>query len=116
MIRSRLRSPTSKSTTTTVSPICASAAPSAAVVVVFPTPPLPDVTTRTFAILITPSRSIQCRDHHHIVVEPCLHRPAAEPSVDFLSCAVVAVDRQQLGFDLLAKDAGAGIAHMACHG
>jgi hypothetical protein len=50
MIRSRLRKPTSKSTTTTFSPPCASAAPSAAVDVVLPTPPLPDVTTTTSAI------------------------------------------------------------------
>ena len=49
--RSRLRSPTSKSTTATFCPACASAAPSAAVDVVLPTPPLPDVTTRTLAIL-----------------------------------------------------------------
>ena len=51
--RSRLRKPTSKSTTTTVCPPCASAAPSAAVEVVLPTPPLPDVTTRIFAICAT---------------------------------------------------------------
>ncbi len=49
--RSRLRSPTSKSTTATFCPACASAAPSAAVDVVLPTPPLPDVTTRTLAML-----------------------------------------------------------------
>src|SRR4029079_19043330 len=113
MTRSRLRSPTSKSTTTTVSPVWASAAPSAAVVVVLPTPPLPDVTTRTLPIL-TPSfhNSIQRRDHHHIVIEPGLHRPAAIRSVDFLSSPVIAVDREQLGLDLLAEDAGTRIAHM----
>ncbi len=49
--KSRLRRPTSKSTTATFCPACASAAPSAAVVVVLPTPPLPDVTTRTLAML-----------------------------------------------------------------
>src|SRR5262249_45447597 len=48
--RSRLRSPTSKSTTATFCPACANAAPSAAVDVVFPTPPLPDVTPMTLAI------------------------------------------------------------------
>ena len=42
---SRLRSPTSASTSTTVAPRCASAVPRLAVVVVLPTPPLPDVTT-----------------------------------------------------------------------
>src|SRR5215208_2789048 len=55
--RSRLRRPTSKSTTTTFCPPCASAAPRAAVVVVLPTPPLPDVTTNTLAILVP-----QCPD------------------------------------------------------
>ena len=52
--RSRLRSPTSKSTTTTLAPLCASAAPSAAVEVVLPTPPLPEVTTMTLAIWFSP--------------------------------------------------------------
>ena len=42
---SRLRKPTSASTNTTDAPRCASAVPRFAVVVVFPTPPLPDVTT-----------------------------------------------------------------------
>ena len=49
--RSRLRSPTSKSTTATFCPACANAAPSAAVDVVLPTPPLPDVTTTTLDML-----------------------------------------------------------------
>src|SRR5215469_18897496 len=49
--RSRLRRPTSKSTTTTDLPDCARAAPKAAVDVVLPTPPLPDVITRMFAIV-----------------------------------------------------------------
>src|SRR5215207_1718968 len=56
--RSRFRSPTSKSTTTTFCPPCASAAPRAAVEVVFPTPPLPDVTTKTVHMLRpSPNRS-----------------------------------------------------------
>ena len=42
---SRLRSPTSASTSTTRAPVRASAAPTLAVVVVLPTPPLPEVTT-----------------------------------------------------------------------
>src|ERR1700735_4863056 len=42
---SRLRSPTSASTSTTLAPDAPSAAPTFAVVVVFPTPPLPLVTT-----------------------------------------------------------------------
>src|SRR5215510_3340935 len=42
---SRLRSPMSASIRTTVCPCCASAVPRLAVVVVLPTPPLPDVMT-----------------------------------------------------------------------
>src|ERR1700731_2892012 len=45
MIRSRLRSPMSKSTTATRLPRCASPHAMLADVVVFPTPPLPEVTT-----------------------------------------------------------------------
>src|SRR5215471_19279168 len=47
MTKSRLRRPMSKSITTIVWPVCASAAPKAAVDVVLPTPPFPDVTTTT---------------------------------------------------------------------
>src|SRR5262249_15739429 len=42
---SRLRNPTSASTSATDAPRCASAVPRLAVVVVLPTPPFPDVTT-----------------------------------------------------------------------
>src|SRR5918993_4808799 len=49
--RSRLRNPTSKSTTTTFCPFCASAEPRAAVEVVLPTPPFPEVTTSTLPCL-----------------------------------------------------------------
>src|SRR5215212_335885 len=66
--RSRLRRPTSKSTTTAFCPPCASAAPSAAVDVVLPTPPLPDVTTSTFAILGSPHPTkLLLRRHHQQV-------------------------------------------------
>ena len=66
--RSRLRKPTSKSTTTTFCPLCASAAPSAAVEVVFPTPPLPEVTTRTLAIRDLLSRLIQRGNFHDVAL------------------------------------------------
>src|SRR5690554_6415068 len=49
MIRSRLRKPTSKSTMTVLYPRRASPVPMAALVVVLPTPPLPEVMTRIFA-------------------------------------------------------------------
>ncbi len=62
MTRSRLRRPTSKSTTTTLFPACASAAPSDAEEVVFPTPPLPDVTTTTLDMQLTvPSLRLAAR-------------------------------------------------------
>src|SRR5690554_3138230 len=48
MIRSRLRSPTSKSMMTVLYPRRASPVPMAALVVVLPTPPLPEVMTRIF--------------------------------------------------------------------
>src|SRR5258708_17174052 len=99
--RSRLRRPTSKSTTTTFSPSCARAAPSAAVEVVFPTPPLPDVTTRTLAILTLLYRLIQRCNSHDISFEPGLHRPIAQGGAYVFGSLVVAVDCQQLCFDLL---------------
>src|SRR3984957_8458053 len=100
--RSRLRRPTSKSTTITFSPACASAAPSAAVVVVFPTPPLPDVTTRTLAIVSL--LSIQRCNFHGVAFEPGLSRPIAQRGVDFVRSLVVAVDGQQLRLDLLTEN------------
>src|ERR1700722_8666256 len=109
--RSRLRKPTSKSTTTTFSPICASAAPSAAVVVVLPTPPLPDVTTRTLAILpISQKQLIQRCDLHDIAVEPDLRWPVVQGGVDFFCRSVVTVDREKLGFDFLAVNSRTQIA------
>src|SRR5438445_5400070 len=113
--RSRLRRPTSKSTTTTFSPSCASAAPSAAVEVVFPTPPLPDVTTRTLAIRNLLSRLIQRGNFHGVAFQPGLRRAVAKRNVDFFCSLVVAVDREQLRLDLLAVDPRVGIAVDARH-
>src|SRR6516225_202048 len=108
--RSRLRRPTSKSITTTFCPICASVAPSAAVEVVFPTPPLPDVTTRTLAILVSSHQSIQRCYLHDIALEPNLGRPIAKTGVDLLSRPVITVDGEQLGFDFLTVDTSGRIA------
>src|SRR5690554_4551686 len=52
MTTSRLRRPTSVSMTQTFSPRRASAAPTLAVVVVLPTPPVPDVTTMALAFTL----------------------------------------------------------------
>src|SRR6185436_277313 len=113
--RSRLRKPTSKSTTTTFCPLWASAAPSAAVVVVFPTPPLPEVTTRTLAIRNLLSRLIQRVNFHRVAFQPGLRRAVAKRNVDFFCSLVVAVDRKQFGLDFLAVDPRAGIAVDARH-
>src|ERR1700704_2400510 len=115
MTRSRLRSPTSKSTTTTFSPICASAAPSAAVEVVFPTPPLPEVTTKTLAILNLLCRLIQRCNFHDVALEPGLGRPIAQVDADVFRSLVVAVDRQQFRFDFLAIDPRRRVAVDARH-
>src|ERR1700736_189067 len=99
--RSRLRRPTSKSTTTTFSPICASAAPSAAVEVVLPTPPLPDVTTNTLAILTSLADSIQRCNLHDVAFQPRLSWTIAQGGIYFFSSLIVTVDRQQLCLDFL---------------
>jgi hypothetical protein len=51
MIKSRLRKPTSKSMTAVLCPRKARPVAKLALVVVFPTPPLPEVTTIIFAML-----------------------------------------------------------------
>src|SRR5215211_4158249 len=110
MIRSRLRRPTSKSIMATFWPLCASAAPSAAVDVVFPTPPLPDVTTSTLAIVALLSRLIQRGDSHDLALQPGLRRPVAKRGVDFFRGLVVAIDGEQLRLDFLAVDPRGRIA------
>src|SRR3981081_771086 len=108
--RSRLRRPTSKSMTATFSPICASAAPSAAVEVVFPTPPFPDVTTKTLAIIFLLCRLIQRCNFHDVAFEPRLSWPIAQGDVYLFRGLVVAVDGQKLGLDFLAINPRGGIA------
>src|ERR1700712_1375789 len=108
MIRSRLRRPTSKSTTHTLCPPCARAAPRAAVVVVLPTPPLPDVTTRTFATRRSPL--IQACHSDVAVIEPDLGGLAAQGRAHVLRRPHEAVDPQQLGFELAAVDSCARVA------
>src|SRR4029077_18976114 len=109
------RRPTSKSTTTTLSPFCASAAPSAAVEVVLPTPPLPDVTTRTLAIGNLLSRLIQRGNFHCVALQPGLGRPVAQRRVYFFCSLVVTIDGEKLRLDLLAIDSGGRVAVDARH-
>src|SRR3990167_6497005 len=58
IIKSRLRRPISKSITTVLNPANANPVANDALVVVLPTPPLPDVTTIIFATMLPPSRLI----------------------------------------------------------
>src|ERR1700732_63600 len=95
--RSRLRRPTSKSTTATLSPVIASAAPSAAVDVVLPTPPLPEVTTRTVPMSFCSfGLSVQKPHRDCAVLELDLNRAADKPRLALLGRQIVAVDRHQL--------------------
>src|SRR4029079_6660517 len=92
--RSRLRRPTSKSMTTTFSPPCASAAPRAAEDVVLPTPPLPEVTTKTLAIVVSLSL-IQCFQDDGVAIQVHLHGLAEELAPEIVSGLVETVDRDQ---------------------
>src|SRR5215468_11276328 len=114
--RSRLRRPTSKSTTTTLSPRCARAAPRAAVVVVLPTPPLPDVTTSTLAISKLLCWSVQRCDSHSLALKPGLGGPAAQGSIDVFRGLIKSINCKQFGLDPLAEDPRVGIAVHARHG
>src|SRR5690606_28461974 len=96
MIRSRLRRPTSKSITTTFLPRRARPHARLALLVVLPTPPLPDVTTMISAkgflrdsLLLVMERggrmpgtagewSLQHRDLQFLVFQPDLHRLAVQ--------------------------------------
>src|SRR6266487_5108250 len=55
---------------------CTGRTPRAAVDVVLPTPPLPDVTTTTLPISPpSTAASIKCCHHRRVAFEPSLHRP-----------------------------------------
>src|SRR3954469_22985255 len=108
MIRSRLRSPTSKSMTAVRWPRTARPLAKLALVVVLPTPPLPEVTTMIFAM-----EFLKCeRCHHELVVdEPDLRRLAAEGvGQRVLAGAVDAGDGDQFGLQAQREDAGVAIA------
>src|SRR5205814_9202282 len=75
MIRSRLRSPTSKSITATLCPASARPAEKLALVVVLPTPPLPEVTTTILAIRVVLSE-FQRVDHQRVAGQAHLRRLA----------------------------------------
>src|SRR6266540_5126090 len=96
--RSRLRRPTSKSTTTTFCPASASAAPRAAVDVVFPTPPFPDVTTRTLAIFVTSSFVTAELVPVSVHLQPSPDRLTSKLLRHFAGLSIRAVDLQNLAF------------------
>src|SRR6185312_4666080 len=106
--------PTSKSTTATLWPSFASAAPIAAVDVVFPTPPLPEVTTTTLDI--SSSLSVKSCDLDRFILEPGLDGLAAHICLDFVGGDVDAPDRQELGLETAAEDARLRLAKSPGHG
>src|SRR5688572_8238588 len=117
MIRSRLRRPTSKSMTATLWPRRARPQAREALVVVLPTPPLPEVTTMISAKFkssgnfgwsrgrggvaaeqgtacpVSRSRCVQRGDMQLFVLQPDLHRFATQVLGDVLKHFVVAGDR-----------------------
>src|SRR5690606_23477914 len=112
MIRSRLRSPTSKSMTAVLCPRRARPLAKLALVVVLPTPPLPDVTTMLLAIRF-PS-GFQRLLHQPVAVEADLGRLAAQcVGQRVLTGAVDAGDGDQLGLQAQRQDAGLGVAARA---
>src|SRR5690348_9927562 len=106
---SRLRKPTSKSMTTVFLPRSARPAPSAAVEVVLPTPPLPEVMTMilaTLRCLLSAGGHLFQRLHaERAAVEECLNASAAQRRIDGIAELVETRDRNQLRFEPLAKNA-----------
>src|ERR1700677_3978331 len=123
MTRSRLRRPTSKSITTTVLPAWASAAPREADAVVFPPPPLPDVTTMTLDMRhSTPTETIlsraviglnESRKREGPLVAADLHSAAMEVGAPMLGHAVESVDGHQFGLHPATEDARLPAGHDA---
>src|SRR5579871_3286382 len=106
-MRSRLRRPTSKSTTQTFCPVWASAAPSDAVDVVLPTPPFPDVTTMTLHIRFLPfERLAQQPEPDRLAFEPRLKATAFHIRTHIFGGRVDAADTKKFGARLAAEDPG----------
>src|SRR5262249_54145963 len=142
MTRSRLRRPTSKSMATVFLPVSAMPVATLALVVVFPTPPLPEVTTTTLDTAGLPF-TLGCsgvrffepfsigapfrprakffavserRDPALAAVEIDLGGLAAPVGGDLVGHDVRAGDGHQLGLELLAEDARAEQARGARDG
>src|SRR5208283_3039427 len=115
MIRSRLRKPTSKSTTATLWPSKAKAAPRAAVDVVLPTPPLPDVTTIILDMFPRPL-SVEPSDSDVIQFEPSLNGLPAHIGSDLVRGQIDPRNRQELRLQATAKNARLRLALGSCKG
>src|SRR3954471_2323908 len=116
MIRSRLRRPTSKSMTAVLCPRSARPDEKLALVVVLPTPPLPEVTTTIFAMEIG-SLELEGSHHEDAVDQPPLGGLAGDfPGQRRLHRAVDACDGDQFGFEAGGEDAGLGVAARAGDG
>src|SRR5690606_38054511 len=112
MIRSRLRRPTSKSMTATFLPRRASPQARLALVVVLPTPPLPDVTTMISAkvCLSCMRASVERCDFQLVAFQPHLHGLAAQVGGNVFQHLVVSRDRHEFGLELTAEDARLRVA------
>src|ERR1700744_1836611 len=99
MIRSRLRRPTSKSMTAVLCPRSARPDEKLALVVVLPTPPLPEVTTTIFAMGFQ-SVDLEGSHHEHAVDQPHLGGLAGDVlGQRRLRRSVDAGDGDQFGFE-----------------
>src|SRR5690606_35313236 len=112
MIRSRLRRPTSKSMTATFLPRRASPQARLALVVVLPTPPLPDVTTMISAkvCLSCVRASVERCDIELVAIQPDLHGLAAQFGGDVFQHLVVSGHGHEFGMELAAEDTRTGVA------
>src|SRR5690606_31449103 len=121
MIRSRLRRPTSKSITATFLPAMARPVASEALVVVLPTPPLPEVTTIISAVKSPSPQGCCCSrsqfcDQQFFALEPALHGPALEVVGNLFEHAVLAGDGHQCRPEIGDVDARLLVALRTGHG
>src|SRR5690242_20712382 len=107
MIRSRLRSPMSKSITATFFPRRASPQARLAEVVVLPTPPLPEVTT--MISVNAESSSFDACEVQVLPGKPGLYGPAGQIGGNGLEDPEHTGDRDELGIELLAENPRAGV-------
>src|SRR5688500_5568284 len=128
MIRSRLRRPTSKSITAVLWPARARPEEKLALVVVLPTPPLPEVTTTIFVVIRVQvpgwcacvsglAVRVERLDDERVAVEPHLRRLALHVGGQGgVGGAVDAGDGDQLRLHAGAEDARCGVAARAGDG